>query len=247
MALKSLVQLLFIAGMACQVILAVVLLWKKAWRTFPFFAVYFAMGFAEAILSYVSQSNVAVYFYTYWLMEASGIVLGFAVVYEIFRIVFSGHAGLRRLATLTFTWVLALLLVISVVVLAKQASVGFKAVTSAVLILEEAIRIIEVGLLMCLFLLSSAFGLHWRQQVFGIALGLGLFVAVELITVTVREQLGKVAYDALNVVHILGFNASLLIWIGYLLSRERTASKTELPHRSQLEQWNQAVMELIKQ
>jgi hypothetical protein len=246
MDLKSLVQLLWIAGITCQATLAVVLLCKRGWRIFPFFTVYFAVGVAEAIFSYVFQRNFAVYFYTYWLMEAFGIVLGFAVVYEVFRIVFSGHPGLRRLATLTFRWVLALLLVIGIFVLAKHASVGFKAVTSAVLVLEQATRIIEVGMLMCLFLLSSAFGLHWRQQVFGIALGLGLFVAIELITVTVWGQMGKAAYDALNVVRILGFNASLLIWIGYLLSPERAASKTELPQRSQLEQWNQAVMELIK-
>lgn len=247
MALKSLVQLLWVAGIVCQAILGVVLLCKKAWRVFPLFSLYFAICFAEGIFTYLFQRNASVYFYTFWLMEASGIVLGFAVVYEIFRIVFSGHAGLRRLATLTFRCVLAILLVIGVVVFAKQASLGFKGITSAVLVLEEAVRIIEVGLLMCLFLLSSAFGLHWRQQVFGIGLGLGLFVAVELITVTILGKMGNPAQDALNVVRILGFNASLLIWIGYLLSPERAASKTELPQRSQLEQWNQAVMELIKQ
>ncbi len=102
-------------------------------------------------------------------------------------------------------------------------------------------------MLMCLFLLSTAFGLHWRQQVFGIALGLGLFVAVELITVTVWGMTGKAAHDALNVIRILSFNISLLIWIGYLLATERASSEAELPQRSQLEQWNQAVMELIRQ
>jgi hypothetical protein len=51
----------------------------------------------------------------------------------------------------------------------------------------------------------------------------------------------------LNVVRILSFNTSLLIWIGYLLVPERTVGKVDLPQRSQLEQWNQAVMELIRQ
>jgi hypothetical protein len=112
---------------------------------------------------------------------------------------------------------------------------------------EQAARIIEVGLLMCLFLMSSAFGLHWRNPVFGIALGLGLFVAIELIRVTVWGQTGREVHDALNVIRILGFNMSLLIWIGYLLAPERASSEVELPQRSQLEQWNQAVMELINQ
>lgn len=247
MDLKSVLHLLSVAGITCQGALAVVLLYKRAWKSFPLFSLYFGVSFAATVFIYAFRPNTdIIYAYAYWIAEASGIVLGFAVVYEIFSIVFSGHAGLRRLATLTFRWVLALLLMIAVVVFAKQASLGFRGVTTAVLVLEEATRIIEVGLLMCLFVLSSAFGLHWRQQVFGIALGLGLFVAVELIAVTILGQMGNPAHDALNVVRILGFNASLLIWIGYLLTPERVASKTELPHRSQLEQWNQAVMELIK-
>lgn len=247
MALKSLLQLLSVAGIACQATLAIVLLWKKAWKTFPFFVSYFGFGFMATLLMYVFQHSQKTYFYLYWFVEAMGVALGFAVVYEIFSNVFSTHQALRRLATLIFTCVLGLLVCVGVVVLLKHTPFSFKGITSAVVIVEESARIIEVGLLMCLFALCSAFGLHWRQQVFGVALGLGIFAAVELITVTVWGQTGKAAHEALNVVRILGFNTSLLIWIGYLLAPERTVGKVELPQRSQLEQWNQAVMELIKQ
>lgn len=240
-------QLLSVAGIACQATLAVVLLYKRVWKTFPVFSWYFGVSFAATVFIYLFRHNAALYFYSFWLVEASGIVLGFAVVYEVFRTVFSGHAGLRRLAALTFRWVLAILLLIGVVVFIRQASLGFRGLTTAVLVLEEATRIVEVGLLMCLFLLSSAFGLHWRQQVFGIALGLGVFVAVELISVTILGQLGNPAHDAVSVIRILSFNVSLLIWIGYLLAPERASSRAELPQRTQLEQWNQAVMELINQ
>jgi hypothetical protein len=247
MALKSLLQLLWVVGIGCQAILGVVLASKRAWKTFPFFTAYFAVGFTSSIFIYVLQQHTKLYFYSYWLMEAAGVALGFAVVYEIFSNVFSSHLALRRLATVIFRCVLALLVCVGVVVLVKHTPFSFRAITSAVVIAEESARIIEVGLLMCLFLLSSAFGLHWRQQVFGVALGLGLFAAVELITITVWGQTGKPAHDFLNVVRILGFNTSLLIWIGYLLAPERSAAKVELPQRSQLEQWNQAVMELIRQ
>lgn len=247
MDVKSLLQLLWVAGIICQAMLGVVLLSKRAWRTFPFFSAYVGAGFAGSVFMYAFQHYKAVYFYSYWLIETAGIILGFAVVYEIFGSLFSAHNGLRRLAKLTFRVVLALLLLIGIAVLAKHSPVGFSSVMSAVVVVEESARIIEIGALMCLFLLSTAFGLHWRQQVFGVALGLGLFVAVELITVTVWGQAGKRAYDVLNVVRIAGFNISLLVWIGYLLAPERAADSAELPERSQLEQWNQAVMELIRQ
>jgi hypothetical protein len=252
MALKSLVQWLWVAGIAFEAILGFVLLSKKTWRTFPFFVSYFATSFAGTMFLYSVKSQREIYFYSYWFFEAAGAALGFAVVYEVFTSVFSTHFALRRMATLIFRCVLALLLCIALVVLVKHASFGFRGITprgvaSAVVIVDQVARIIEVGLLMCLFLLSSAFGLHWRQQVFGVALGLGLFSAVELITITVWGQTGKAAHEVLNVVRILSFSTSLLIWIGYLLAPERAAAKVELPQRSQLEQWNQAVMELIKQ
>lgn len=247
MALKSLLQWLWVAGIACQAILGIVLLCKKTWRVFPLFVSYFATGFAGTLVLYGVQRHRGLFFYSYWFVEAVGVALGFAVVYEIFRNVFSTHEALRRLATLIFTCVLGLLVCVGVVVLIKHTPFSFKGIMSAVVIVEESARIIEVGLLMCLFALSSAFGLHWRQQVFGVALGLGLFAAVELITVTVWGQTGRAAREALNVVRVLGFNTSLLIWIGYLLVPERSATKGELPQRSQLEQWNQAVMELIRQ
>ena len=46
-------------------------------------------------------------------------------------------------------------------------------------------------------------------------------------------------------IRLLAFNASLLIWLGYLLVPERATSSAEIPKQDQLEQWNQAVMELI--
>jgi hypothetical protein len=247
MELKSLIQFLWVAGILCQAVLGVALVLKGSWRKFPFFTTYVTVGLSESLFIYAFQQHKAIYFYSYWLMELLGIILGFAVVYEIFQSLFAEHNGLRRLATLTFRFALILLLAVGFIVLIRHSSVGFKSVMTAVVVVEESARIIEVGALVCLFLLSSAFGLHWRNQVFGIALGLGIFAAIELITVTVWGQTGKEVHDALNVIRILSFNISLLIWIGYLLAPERAPSEMELPQRSQLEQWNQAVMELIRQ
>jgi RsiW-degrading membrane proteinase PrsW (M82 family) len=118
---------------------------------------------------------------------------------------------------------------------------------SAVLVTEETARILEVGLLVFLFVFSRAFGLHWRQSVFGIALGLGVFTSVELAGVALQTHIGPGAYQAFNLARALSFNVSLLIWMGYILAPERMTSTAELPQRAQLEQWNQAIMELIHQ
>jgi prepilin signal peptidase PulO-like enzyme (type II secretory pathway) len=113
------------------------------------------------------------------------------------------------------------------------------------MVVAEATRIVEVGLFMFLFLFSSAFGLHWRENVFGIALGLGVFAAVDLINVTMRSQFGSGVAEVMNLVRMTAFNLSLLLWTVYLLAPERATSSAEIPKRAQLEQWNEAVMELI--
>jgi len=247
MELKSLVEFFWLAGIVFQAAVVVVLGLKRAWRKFPLFTCYSVFNLCSAVLIYLAQPHRLFYFYSYWIAEAASIILAFAVLYEVFGHLFHGHNALRKLARLSFNCVLFVFLCVGIIVLLRQSPVGFRAISSAVLIVEQAARIIELGALMALFLLSTAFGLHWRQQVFGIALGLGLFTAIELIAVTMRTQTGSTTYYLLGAVRILAFNTSLIIWLSYLLAPERAASRVELPEQSQLEQWNQAVMELIRQ
>lgn len=244
---KSFLEFLWLAGMAFQAVLVAVLALNRAWKRFPLFTCYSVFNLFSAVLIYLAQPHRLFYFYSYWIAEAASIILGFAVLYEVFGHLFQGHDALRKMARLSFNCLLLVFLGIGITVLIKQSPVGFKAVSSAVLIVEQAARIIELGVLMTLFLLSTAFGLHWRQQVFGIALGMGLFTAIELIAVTMRAQTGSTTNYLLSAVRIVAFNTSLIIWLSYLLAPERSTSRVELPEQSQLEQWNQAVMELIRQ
>jgi len=68
--------------------------------------------------------------------------------------------------------------------------------------------------------------------------------AVELVTVTLMGHVNSATAETLNLVHGISFSTSLLIWLGYLLAPERLVA-VEVPKRAQLEQWNQAVTELI--
>ena len=236
--------------MVLQGALAVVLLGRKAWKRYPLFTGYALFSFVGGIMLYLVRHHRMVFLYSYWIEETIAIGLGFAVVYEVFKTLFSTHQALLKLAGLIFRWTAVALLCLGVVVILVQlpsaASLSKAAwFSKAAFVLEEATRVVEVGLLMFLFGASAAFGLHWKQAEFGIALGLGLYVAVQLATITLRSQLGLQAWQLMDVVSILAFDTSLLVWLGYLLAPERVTSAGEVPKRAQLEQWNQAVMELI--
>ncbi len=244
MPLRSIIPDVWIASIVLQVMLAVVLLAKKTWQKYPIFSAYVFFGLFEAAVTYAVFQKVMVHFYTFWIFEAIGIVLGLAVVREIFTNLFSPHPALRKLATMIFRGAVVGLLVLALGVFYAQFG-DARGFANAVLLAAKATRILEVGLVMFLFLSSGAFGLHWRQNLFGIALGLGTLAAVELVTVSFVGHVSQNTARALSLVRLLSFSMSLLIWMGYLLAPERVTGSADVPKRAQLEQWNQAVMELI--
>jgi hypothetical protein len=244
MPLGSLIHDLWIGSIALQVVLAAILLAKRAWHKYPVFVAYIFFILFDTAAMFPVYRNRAVYFYTFWICEAIGLVLGLAVVREIFTNIFSPHSALRKLATLIFRVAVVALILLACGAIYEQSG-NARSVSSGILLASEATRIVELGLIMFLFLSSSAFGLHWRQNEFGIALGLGTCAVVELVNVTLMPHLGLEAAQIFSLVRSFSFNCSLLIWLGYLLLPERATSSGELPKQAQLEQWNQAVTELI--
>lgn len=244
MPLQSLIHDVWIGSIVLQTFLVLLLFARRAWQSVPVFFGYACFSLIEAAVKYAVFGQPVIYFYMFWICEAIGIFLGLAVVREIFTKLFSPHPALRKLARLIFRGVSVALLVLAVGVLYARSG-DARSVANAVQLAAEATRIVEVGLVMFLFLCSSAFGLHWRQNLFGVALGLGTLAAVELVTVSFVGQVSPGVAQALSLIRVLSFATSLLIWLGYLLVPERATGNAEMPKRAQLEQWNQAVMELI--
>lgn len=240
----------WMAALFLHALLAGVLIFKKMWRKFPFFVFYSVSNLVfnlSLYAVYVSNLSRHIYFNVYWLAEFVGLFLGFAVVYEIFHQLLKPYPALRRLATQIFRGAVVFLVLLGCVVNYAQSLGEHNHIQATFLVMEQAGRILEVGLLLFLFLFASAFGLHWRQYVFGIAVGLGIFVTVELVGVTLRAQFGVAANSVFNMVRMISFNTSMVIWISYILAPELAASPSDVPKRAQLEQWNRAVTELIYQ
>jgi hypothetical protein len=246
MSLKSIIHGLWYVEIVIQTILAIVVIARKSWRELPGFSSYVLFVSAASLIKYaISPSHSSpTYFYAYWISEAGAIVLGLVVVREIFMKLFAPHLALRKLATIIFRVGVILLVAFGSAVLYVQAP-GAQGIYKGAMIGEEATRIVEVGLIMFLFLSSGAFGLHWRQNVFGIALGLGICTSVELVGLAVYLRIGSAALPAFSIARLVAFSLSLLVWLGYLLAPERVTARAEVPKRAQLEQWNQAVLELI--
>jgi prepilin signal peptidase PulO-like enzyme (type II secretory pathway) len=173
-------------------------------------------------------------------------LVGLGIAYEIFRTIFMSHRALKRIATITFAVSAVALVSLGTSLIVSKAPFSSTDVMKSVLVVSEAARILEVGLIGVLFLFSRAFGIHWRQATFGIALGLGIVATAELIALTIQSEFGPGAIDILNLARTGAFDVSLLTWIGYILAPEPSLN-IALPEKSQLEEWNRAVMEFIQQ
>jgi hypothetical protein len=241
MSLVTAIHDAWFLGFFLQALLIGVLLIKKTWRTFPVFTSYAAFSLLESLVAWAVYKNQTAFLVTYVVRESVLMILGLALVREIFVHLFSAHAGLRKVATLLFR------IVVVVLVLLAAVSVAYAkgSIRENMLIVEEAGKIVRVGLIMLLFLFSSAFGLRWRQHVFGVALGLGMTTVGSLLAVTIVPHVNKAMAWRLDLAQVVAFDLALLVWMGYLIAPEPVRGSADVPKRAQLEQWNQAVMELI--
>ncbi len=237
----------WIASIGLLAILVIVLVVRRMWRRFPLFTAYVVMDLLQSVTLYGLRHEPKAYMYTYWPFELLTVFLGLGVVYEVFKNIFAAYTALRKLATTLFQIVVAALVIVGCVVMFTHSPVAGARYFAAFAVVEEGVRIVEVGLLLSLFMFATAFGLHWRQHIFGIALGLGVFTTVALAGITLRAHLGPQMASLGNLARGFSFDFSLLLWLGYLLVPVRVASQTTVPQRGQLERWNQAVRELIYQ
>src|SRR5437879_13060324 len=110
MAIRILARHLWEAGLFLQAFLVITLLAKKSWKQFPLFGVYSFFCFMASALLYALRFSPKQYLSVrqwvqgYWIAEIVGLMLGFGVIYEIFRKLFSSYPALRALATAVFQW-----------------------------------------------------------------------------------------------------------------------------------------------
>src|SRR5438552_14449758 len=151
MSHNALISAVWVLSLVLNCGLVAVLIGKGSLRRFPFFGAYAMFTLIASGVMYLLHRFPYPYFYTYWICEGVSVILGFAVVYEVFRRLLTPYPALRRLALLIFQWSIMVLVFMGCVVLYGQSAAEHNRFAAAVMVVEEATRIIEVGLLMFLF------------------------------------------------------------------------------------------------
>ena len=207
----------WIAGPLLQVTLLVFMLQHKFHKEFPRFFSYIVFQVLKTGCLFVAYRYFAGnYFEAYWTGNALSLIFAVGVMDEILRSLLKEYGGIRILSTTIFRWSCGLLFLLAIVGAVTNAETSEDRIVEAVFGFDRSMRLMEVGLFLLLMLLCRLLKDCWRQPVFGIALGFGVFASVELILVSFVMWNGSRHAETISLLKSLAYNVVTLVWIGYL-------------------------------
>jgi hypothetical protein len=181
-------------------------------------------------------------FYIYWGMQAVAIGLSFVVLYEIFRFVLT--SGTLPVNKSTFMLINAVLLVIAAVIALVFQGADTDRTIYTIMVFARTVRIVQVGLMLILIVMSLSFGFYWSSLAFGIALGFGFYASVELVNSMVRALLGPDGNRIWSQVSVLSFQCAACVWLAYA-AKGRKLPAMELPE-NKVSLWSEPIERLTK-
>jgi len=156
------------------------------------------------------------YFYAYWTGNAVSVIFAIAVMDEILRHLFKKYGGVQVFGVTIFRWSCGLLLLLAILGAVSTTETSGDRVVAVVFAFDRSLRLMQVGLFLLLMLLSRVLRDFWKQHVFGIALGFGMFASVELILISFVTLYGSSHAATISLLKSTAYNCVTLVWIAYL-------------------------------
>ncbi len=227
-----LMYLSWLAGPALEIALLACMIHRKLHPVFPrFFSYIIFQVLKSGILFLTYRYYEQGYFDAYWTGNAISVILAVTVMDEILQHVFKEYGGAQNLGSVIFRWACGLLFLLAVVTAFTNQQGSADRVVAVVLTFDRSVRVMQCGLFCLLMILCRLLRNCWRQQVFGIALGFGVFASIEMILVSVAMRYGGVAGPTISLVKSTAYNIVTILWIGYLRQQAHTIPAVELAPR----------------
>jgi hypothetical protein len=241
----SLVQwLLAIVSPALQIVLLVTLVKRGLRSRFPFFFNYVAFTCVAVVFVLIAgpRLNPAQYFVAYWVISAIGMLVAFAVLFEVFISMLKPFSALIDLGRMLFAWAAAFLLLASALTAVATNGHSWDKICGAIQLFERSVQLMQCGLLLLFVLFQNKLGLSWRSRGMCVALGLGIFAAVDLMSEVVRNK-----YPGLSgSIEIANTSFYLLNWgfwaMAFLMPEPEVSNAQDSPKRLILQRWNEALV-----
>lgn len=207
----------WLLGPVLQITLLIFMIRRKLHVVFPRFFSYIVLQIVKSgILLLIYRYHHENYFDAYWSGNAISVLLAVTVMDEMLHNLLKQYGGIQSLASIIFRWACGLLLLLSIVNAFSSQQASADRVVSAVLAFDRSVRVMQCGLFFLLMILCRFLRNCWRQHVFGIALGFGIFASIELMLVSIVMHFGDGPVAILSLVKSAAYNGVTLLWIMYL-------------------------------
>lgn len=214
-------------------------------RDYPFFFNYMLLPvISEPILFLLMKGSYNYYYYAYYVNLGLSILLSFAVLQEIFKDAFRPYEALRDLGVILFRWSALVVFLVGVMWAINAAHKPENgALQDAFLLADRALRLMQCGLVFFLLLFSEYLGIPHRSFLFGIALGFGLFAAINMLVMTGASHHGILRNATLSRINSVAYLLTVMIWFGYTLATSPSPSKVAEETVARSKDWNSALQD----
>lgn len=240
---------LWIVGLVSLTVILVMLARRRLYREFPVFTVYiFTQLVGWAVMLWVVPHFPRYVSWFGWLiMQCLDVVLSMVVLLEVFSVMLKPYDAIRRVGAVFCALVGTVLLVIAIwmAITAPPSEVIYARITARVIAWQRSADFARLGLLFAWFVFTRIFGLNWRHYALGIAIGLGITAATEVLAESIRVQFGFNATHLMNLISPVGYNLGVLIWSYFFLRRESEVAMRQMLPSASLMRWNDALEELL--
>jgi len=207
----------WLVGPLLQLTLLIFMLRRKLQAVFPRFFSYIVFQIVKSVILFgIYRYDHENYFDAYWTGNAISVLLSVTVMDEILHSLLKQYGGIQKLTSLIFRWACGLLLLLSIVNAYSSQQTGPDRVISAVLAFDRSVRVMQCGLFFLLMILCRLLRNCWRQHVFGIALGFGIFASIELMLVSIVTHFSDGGVAVVSLIKSAAYNAVTLLWVMYL-------------------------------
>ncbi len=248
---------LWVAPNVLLLVLAALLRIRGLHREFPaffWFAIVCSLG---QLAVYVADVTPSVSARTFWLVDWANLliegVLKFALVAEIFALVFSAYSSVAKVGKVLIRAAGVVLVLAATWAAASAPQDSHFGIVSGAHRLEQTIYLIESGLIVVIFCLSHYFRLSFGRRLLGIALGLGISACVHLATWAMIANGGLPSVGLTNetryqldFLNMATYHVCVLLWFYFLLLPHKVATKSAVPVPDHnLEVWNREMERLL--
>jgi len=217
--MRTLFMSLWVINSVAIALVPAAMLARKTFKTFPTFFAYVAYQAVFAWVSLIIYSNAGpkAHFYAFWISTVGGVILGFAVLREIFLNIFRPYDSLREFGNVLFRWAAVVLVLIAIVMAMSSHTPDVSLTCSFLMTLERSILLMQCGLVIFMFLFAPHLGLTLKHHLFGIAIGFGLSASCDLISATLYAY-GVGNTLALSGVKMVAEIVAFSVWAYYMMS-----------------------------